>query len=87
MAEDVTVKPDGLVHLIRFATTDRGARVVVVACGREVAKGRTQDRLTFATLWGTEVTCTASTQGDNVPSCRDNPIPWSETPDPLKKKK
>ena len=82
----VGARPDGLVHLARYVTTDRGSRLVAVACGREMPKGRTQDRLSFATIWGPEVTCTASTQGDNVPSCRDNPRPWSETPDPAKKK-
>lgn len=79
-------RPDGLVHRLRYATTEGGSRIVVVACGREMPKGRVQDPLAFASVWEQEVTCTASTQGDTVPSCRDNPLPWSATPSPSKKK-
>lgn len=83
-----TPRPDGLVHQVRYVSNlGRGTRAIVVACGRPQPHYSTGDRLTGATLWPTEVTCSSSTQGDSVPSCRDNPVPWSETPDLTPKKK
>lgn len=82
------VRPDGLVHLIRYVSNDgRGGRRIAVACGGELPTFRSQDRLSGATGWMSAVTCTSSTRGDSVHSCRDNPAPWSETPDPAAKKK
>lgn len=57
---------DGLVHLLKDVTTDRGARIIVVKCGARMPKFRTRDRLAGAVSWNSEVTC---------PACKAPPCP------------
>lgn len=71
------VRPDGLTHQIRYVGAERGSRLISVACAAPMPKFRVQDPLSGATVFQSMVTCA---------DCRDNPRPWSETPDPAKKK-
>lgn len=48
---------DGLVHLLKDVTTDRGSRIVQVRCGAPMPKFRVRDRLAGAFGWDSVVTC------------------------------
>lgn len=52
---------DGLVHLLKEVSTDRGARTIVVKCGAKMPTYRTHETLGGATAFDSRVTC---------PSCR-----------------
>lgn len=51
------VRPDGLVHLVKEVTTDKGSRLVTPKCSKSLPKFRTQDRLSGASIWRADVTC------------------------------
>lgn len=51
------IRPDGLVHAIREVKAERGTRTISVRCGAAMPKFRTQDRLSGASAWNSEVTC------------------------------
>lgn len=60
----MTVRPDGLTHLLKDVTTEKGTRIVTVKCGAEMPKFRSHDALSGATAWDSEITC---------PACKPSP--------------
>lgn len=55
----MSTKPDGLIHLLKEVTSEKGTRIVKVKCGAEMPKFRSMDALSGATAWDSKITCSA----------------------------